>query len=217
MRIRSFIAVAIFTLIALHGSAAFADTSTAAPSQFQFQPIVAVPLPTGSGSGHVDATTSLVDYLNTAFMLAIGTSAILAVIMIVFEGFKYMASDAIGQKKQALDGLRGAIFGLILLLLSYIMISYINPQMLNLATLQTDLTGLGNSAGSAAPAASGGGAATATAGESCNGGNAFVAGVCTDFSSIPATYTVGLDSSGKNLMACPPGQTVKAGACVTGP
>ncbi len=138
-----------------------ADTAKAA-AQFQFQPIVSLPLPTGGVlGGTVDSkgnftpatqSTSIADYLNALFGLALGASAILAVIMIVFEGFKYMTSDAIGSKKDALTGLRGATFGLILLLMIWLIVNVINPQMLNLGNLEADLSGLTANA----PAGSGG-------------------------------------------------------------
>ncbi len=113
-----------------------------APGQFQFQPIVSIPLPTGSA---VNASTSLTDYLNAVFTLSIGIAAILGVVMITFEGLKYMTSDVIGKKQSAVEGIQGAAFGLILLLLSYIILNVINPNILNLKALTDDLSALGGS------------------------------------------------------------------------
>ncbi len=110
-------------------------------SRFQFQPIVSVPLATG---GVVDASTSLKDYLNSVFTLSITIAAILGVVMITYDGLRYMTSDAIGTKKAALDGLRGAFFGLFLLLLSYTVLYVINPEILNLSALSEDLTDIGS-------------------------------------------------------------------------
>ena len=58
-------------------------------------------------------------------------AALLAVVVIVFDGLKYMASDVIGKKAEALAGLRGAFFGVIILLLSYVIFNVINPNILN--------------------------------------------------------------------------------------
>ncbi|MES2134736.1 MAG: pilin [Patescibacteria group bacterium] len=110
--------------------------------QFQFQPIVSVPLPTGSGA--VDSSTSLTSYLNAVFGLTIAIAAILGVIMITFDGFKYMASDVVGKKQAAMEGLQGAAMGLILLLLAYVILHVINPNILNLDALTKDLTMLGS-------------------------------------------------------------------------
>lgn len=128
----------LFDPVTSNGKGVIAPVAT--PSQFQFQPIVSVPLPTG---GAVGANTSLVDYFNAAFTLAIAVSGILAVVMIAFEGLRYMASDVIGKKAEALAGLRGALLGLVLLLLSYVIFNVINPNILNFNLFNKDLNALG--------------------------------------------------------------------------
>lgn len=100
------------------------------PGQFQFQPIVSIPLSTG---GIVDGTTALKDYFNAAFKIAITVAVSLAVIMIMIDGFKYMTSEAVGNKKDALAGIRSALFGLVLLLASYLILFIINPCILTLS------------------------------------------------------------------------------------
>lgn len=129
--------VAIFILSSLAGNA-YAQTPAGANAQFQFKPIVAIPLPTGQ----VDAETTLPDYINGVFTLTIAIATILGVIMIVFSGFKYMTSDAVGGKKEAIAGIQGALFGLVLLLLSYLILNVINPQILALDALTKSLSAL---------------------------------------------------------------------------
>lgn len=107
--------------------------------QFQFQPIVSIPLPTGT----VDSTTSLADYLNGVFALTMAVSTILAVVMITFDGFRYMTSDVIGTKKEAVERLRGAFLGLFLLLGTYLIFYVINPNILKLDALTTSLGSIG--------------------------------------------------------------------------
>jgi len=134
--------IALIALIAFVGGFGGADLAHAETTgQFQFQPIVSIPLPTGSGA--VDASTSLTDYLNAVFTLSIGIAAILGVVMITFEGLKYMTSDLVGKKQSAVEGIQGAALGLTLLLLSYIILNVINPEILNLKALTEDLSALG--------------------------------------------------------------------------
>lgn len=112
-----------------------------AEDQFQFQPIVSIPLPTGT----VNSTTSLADYLNGVFALTIAVSTILAIVMITFDGFRYMTSDVIGTKKEAVERLRGAFLGLFLILATYLILYIINPNILKLDALTTSLSGLSGS------------------------------------------------------------------------
>jgi len=135
------IAVLAFSVLMIPAALAFADTATG--QKFQFQPIVSVPLPTG---GSVDANTSLSCYINAVFKLAISISVVLAVIMIVIDGFKYMTSEAVGNKKDALAGIRAALFGLVLLLGSWLILNIINPQITQLSV--TSFTGSLSSCGS---------------------------------------------------------------------
>lgn len=135
----------IFSLILISLFVVTTPAHAEAPPQFQFQPIVSVPLPTG---GAVGAETSLTDYLNGVFVLTIAVATILGVVMITFDGIRYMTSDAIGTKKAAIEGLQGAAIGLILLLLSYVLLNVINPQILNIKSLSDNIRGLGGSSSS---------------------------------------------------------------------
>ncbi|TAK58491.1 hypothetical protein EPO14_04070 [Patescibacteria group bacterium] len=137
----------IFSLILISLFVVATPAHAEAPPQFQFQPIVSVPLPTG---GAVGAETSLTDYLNGIFVLTIAVATILGVVMITFDGIRYMTSDAIGTKKAAIEGLQGAAIGLVLLLLSYILLNVINPQILNIKSLNDNIRGLGGSSSSRA-------------------------------------------------------------------
>lgn len=78
-------------------------------------------------------------YVNAVFNLAISISAVLAVIMIIWHGIEYMTQDAVTEKKDHLTGIRSAVFGLILLLLSWLILFVINPQILDLAALESSL------------------------------------------------------------------------------
>ncbi|MFA5877052.1 MAG: hypothetical protein WC880_01685 [Candidatus Paceibacterota bacterium] len=135
----------IFSLILISLFVVATPAHAEVTPQFQFQPIVSVPLPTG---GAVDAETSLTDYLNGIFVLTIAVATILGVVMITFDGIRYMTSDAIGTKKAAIEGLQGAAIGLILLLLAYVILNIINPQILNIKSLNDDIRGLGGSSSS---------------------------------------------------------------------
>ena len=125
---------------ASHSTLLAADTGP----RFHFVPIV--PIPISGQSGTLDENTSLGCYVNAVFNIAIMVSVVLAVIMIIIDGFKYMTTEAVGNKKDALGGIRQALFGLILLLASWLILHVINPQITNLNVLQ--LNGNGSSCAS---------------------------------------------------------------------
>lgn len=92
----------------------------------EFVPLAPIPnLDTGN-----DAT--LASYLNSVFNFAISIGGVLAVLMIVKSGFLYMTTEAISQKGNARTELQNAIFGLILLLMSYLMLQIVNPNLLKI-------------------------------------------------------------------------------------
>jgi len=75
--------------------------------------------------------TDLGSYVSGAFRLAIAISGVLAVMMIVFAGIKYMSADAIGSKSEARKQIQDAILGLLLVFASYIILEAINPDLVN--------------------------------------------------------------------------------------
>lgn len=206
----------IFSLVLISFFAGTVPAQAEATPQFQFQPIVSVPLPTG---GAVGATTSLTQYLNGVFVLAIAIATILGVVMITFDGIRYMTSDAIGKKQAAVEGLQGAAMGLILLLLSYVILNVINPQILNIQVLTQDITGLGqNSSGgitppSSTPAPGGTGALSPSAlpsGTDLRAYNGTLSAGCTLTCWLDNTFsapTGGVCATGDAVQSCPASAT----------
>ena len=75
---------------------------------------------------------SLVTYLNTLFKMAITVGAIIAVLRLLYAGYIYMVSDVFVSKEKAKEIFRDVFLGLFLLLSIYIILSQINPNLLNL-------------------------------------------------------------------------------------
>jgi len=101
---------------------------------------VLAPLPgTTKGVCNPDATppdpnceTTLAKYLPGVFKLAIGLSAVFAVLMIVIGGFQYMSTDAIQKKSDGKERIKNAVFGLVLVIGAWLILNEINPNLLNL-------------------------------------------------------------------------------------
>jgi hypothetical protein len=81
--------------------------------------------PTGSG-------TDLGTFFNSAFRVALSLGAILAVMRIAWGGYKYMTTDASGEKNDAKEILTDVIIGMLLLLSIWLILYQINPCLLKL-------------------------------------------------------------------------------------
>ncbi len=102
-------------------------------SEYQFL----APLPGPDGpitefdTSNKENNPALGNYLNTMIKLFIGLCAVLAVIMIVAGGIEYMGNDVISHKADGIEKIKGAVFGLVLALASFLILQEINPQLLN--------------------------------------------------------------------------------------
>jgi type IV secretory pathway VirB2 component (pilin) len=86
-------------------------------------PISGVHAPVGQG---------FAGYAQELITFIIGFAAVLAVLMIVYGGFMYMTGEAIDTKGHGKEVMLNAIYGLLLLLVSWLILNTINPQLLNL-------------------------------------------------------------------------------------
>ncbi|MFA6494772.1 MAG: PKD domain-containing protein [Candidatus Paceibacterota bacterium] len=110
-----FLLMVVGIALCLFGHAAHADVISAGLPSF-----------TQQGQSPADFVKSLYDY-------ALGIVAGAAVIMIVYGGVKYVASGGnAAAKGDALDIIKNAIFGVVLLLGGFIILYTINPELVNL-------------------------------------------------------------------------------------
>ncbi|MEW5805524.1 MAG: pilin [Patescibacteria group bacterium] len=91
-----------------------------------------VPLPPAPGGATLDETSldSLFTYI---YNFGLGLGGFFAFIRLIIAGIKWGSEGAgIPQKSAALDDIKNTIFGLLLLLFSWVILNTINPQILNL-------------------------------------------------------------------------------------
>src|SRR3989338_7018541 len=72
------------------------------------------------------------DYITKIIPFILGFAAVLAVVMIVIGGIEYAVTEAIDAKADAKDRITQAILGLLLALISWLILSTINPELVNL-------------------------------------------------------------------------------------
>lgn len=90
-----------------------------------------VPLQTVGGVIEKGSDQRLGDFLNGVFRIGVGAAALLAVLMITIGGFEYMTSTIPGVKADGKSRIVGAILGLLLILLSWLILNIINPDILS--------------------------------------------------------------------------------------
>lgn len=89
-----------------------------------YKPLVTLP-----GATTVGQPVSFSTYVIGIYDLAIATSFVLAIIMIVVGGLQYMTSSVVTSKEDAKKRIWGAIWGLFLIISSYLILYTINPDL----------------------------------------------------------------------------------------
>jgi len=90
------------------------------------QPYESISALPGTGSVNLDDPTT---YFINLFKIFVFVASVLAVIKLMLCGFQYMTSEAISSKENAKQCIWAVIFGLFLILLSYLILQVINPEL----------------------------------------------------------------------------------------
>ena len=95
--------------------------------------ITYVPLEkTAMDAADINSTGNLADFLKSVYNFGVAAAAVLAVLMIAWGGIEYMTTEAFQGKSDAKDKIWNAIFGLLLVLASYLILWTINPDIIKL-------------------------------------------------------------------------------------
>ncbi len=86
-----------------------------------YKPLVGVPGLNGS--------TNFGDYINALYGLSIAVAALMAVIKIIIAGVKYMLSDVVTSKQEAIGDIKGSLLGLGVVISAVLVLTIINPQL----------------------------------------------------------------------------------------
>lgn len=100
------------------------------------------PCPAGLGQpcSQLTSSTSIGGFINTFYQTALAVSGLLALLMIVYGGIKYTVSAGnTGQQSDAKDIILSAVYGVVLLLASYLILNTINPKITNLQLPGNDM------------------------------------------------------------------------------
>lgn len=96
-----------------------------------FTPLVGIP-------GITDLkSASLPQYINAVYMVLIAVGGLIAVMRIAWAGVKYSLSDIVTNKDSAKRDIQGVLVGLAILLIPYIVLNTINPDLTSLDVLRS--------------------------------------------------------------------------------
>lgn len=85
-------------------------------------------------------SNSLSSYFNSAFIIVLSVGGVLAVLRIVYAGYMYMGSaDMWSNKQKAREILGDVIIGVLMLYGTYLIFSTIDPNLLNLTAVLSDI------------------------------------------------------------------------------
>ena len=108
----------------------------AAIQQATYVPLVGLP--------GITAASKIPDYINAVYLLTISLGALAGVLRIAWAGVKYSLSDVVTNKSAAKDDIQGVLIGLAILLIPFIVLNTINPNLTKLNVLdgytKTNLT-----------------------------------------------------------------------------
>ena len=111
----------------------FTSFATLAHAQ-GFVPLAPISGLTDSGTANAAIQSeSLAVFFNNLYKYLIGLSAVLAVIMIIWGGLEISTQDSVSNQEEGKEKIRGALFGLALVLSPVLVFTIINPQILNLS------------------------------------------------------------------------------------
>jgi hypothetical protein len=128
------IIVSAFSSILVHAETPPPDTS----GQSSYQ--LLAPLTPGSNSTVDPKNVS--GYVISIYYVVIGLAGVLAVLFIVIGGFLYISTSSSKDKDKGKAWIKNALWGLLLVLGSVIILQTINPNLLNLSNLGLNLPGV---------------------------------------------------------------------------
>jgi len=189
-----------------------------------FAPLTTIPGVTDKGP------TDLPTYINAIYKFIIAFGALFGVVRIAYAGVKYSLSDIVTDKASAKKDIYGVLLGLAILLIPYIVLNTIYPNLTNLDVLSSGkgMVGLDN-----APAGTNGGPTSArwesttaeqsTTQRSCEGTAGYVwdtsvdPAKCTQVTATNTSTTNTSCSDSKNVYYDPVSKTCKNTSVLTTP
>ncbi len=77
-----------------------------------------------------ESTQCIETYIKAGFNIFLGVASVIAIVQFAFGGLMYMMSEAVTSKEEAKHRMTSSVWGILLILASYIILYQINPDIL---------------------------------------------------------------------------------------
>ena len=104
-----------------------------------YKPLISIP-------GITDSS-DFGQYINALYSLSISIAALMAVIKIIIAGVKYMLSDVVTNKSEAINDIRSSVVGLIIVISAVLILTEINPKLVETEVILTPVKSAANTPG----------------------------------------------------------------------
>lgn len=124
-------ALILFGFSPLFSKVFAADTLNCSQYGMVSNPATGVCLPAQSSSPTPNAPTTLSGLIVYIITFLLGISTLVAVIMVIYGGFLYMTAGDSKRNETAKKAIKNALIGLVIIILSYTIVSLVNNTVLN--------------------------------------------------------------------------------------
>lgn len=104
-----------------------------------YVPMIDLPGVTNPAAGQ----TSFASYVSALYSVAIVVAALLAVIRLVLAGAKYMMTDVVSGKGEAINDIKGSLLGLLIIISAFVILNTINPNLTKIVIAPDQQPGVG--------------------------------------------------------------------------
>ena len=87
-----------------------------------------------------ESTQCIETYIKAGFNIFLGIASVIAIVQFAFGGLMYMMSEAVTSKEDAKKRMTSSVWGVLLILASYIILYQINPNILTTNIFSTSCT-----------------------------------------------------------------------------
>ncbi len=102
------------------------------------EPVSLFPVQLNVPFGSVGKVSGIAEYINEGYKFGVGVVLIVAIVMVVWGGFRYLIGSSIGDVARGKEIIRDAIVGMLIVLGAYTILQILNPATTNLSTPALD-------------------------------------------------------------------------------
>lgn len=99
------------------------------------------PIRLGVRIGALGEVNGLAEYINAAYRYLVSIVLVVAIVMVVYGGFRYLVGAGVGGVQRGKEIIRDAIMGMLIVLGAYVILQTVNPATVSLSGIQPTKVG----------------------------------------------------------------------------